>query len=376
MVPITCSISVQDPEKNPTGPLKTTVFDVDLEKCGSGQCCPFGYSCADGEDGKECRRDDNQSEPPKAGDKPTATTSTGTEGPTAEPSTEPSGTATATATETEGPASSATNDGSSVEADSESSGPDTTSIIGGVVGACAVLLIIAVIIFVCVRKRTKRKPKESEKFHGLSISEPIPRPDIYRAEFMRRGTYGPDDLPDGQRASYLGDANGAGASIARPESHSRLTRLTLRSNKPRMSIPNRFASGSPNSSYAETMSHNSIASHDDDHDDHPLRTGQVPSARLAPIRAMRASSRHVKAESRHLKPETAAFPTRCPPQPQPQRTSTSENINVFADPMDVSDDQGGGYARETRFTDLMDEADLGDMRRGKPFVPTGKTPRL
>jgi hypothetical protein len=257
-----------------------------------------------------------------------------------------------------------------VEADSESSGPDTTSIIGGVVGACAILLIIAVIVFVCVRKRAKGKPKDSEKFHGLSISEPIPRPDIYRAEFMRRGTYGPEPLPDGQRASYLGDTNGAGASIARPESRSRLTRLTLRPNKPRMSIPNRFASGSPNSSYAETISRNSIASHDDD--DHSLRTGQVPSARLAPIRAMRASSRHVKAKSRHLKPETAAFQARRPPQ----RTSTSENINVFADPLDVSDDQGGGYARETRFTDLMDEADLGDMRRGKPFVPTGKTPRL
>lgn len=370
MVPITCSLSVQDPDENPKGPLKTTVFDVELEKCGSGQCCPFGYSCADGDDGKECRRDDDQSEPPKA-DKPTATTSTGTEEPTAGPSTEPSGTTSPTATGTEGPAPSATNDGSNVEADSENSGPDTTSIIGGVVGACAILLIIAVFIFVCVRKRAKGKPKESEKFHGLSISEPIPRPDIYRAEFMRRGTYGPEDLPDGQRPSYLGDANGAGASIARPESHSRLTRLTHRSNKPRISIPNRFAGGSPNSSYAETMSRNSIVTHDDD-DDHPLRTGQVPSARLAPIRAMRASSRHVKAQSRHLKPEMAALQTRRPPR----RTSTSENINVFADPLDVSDDQPGGYARETRFTDLMDEADLGDMRRGKPFVPTGKTPRL
>lgn len=359
LAPITCNVHAQDAEENPKVPLKTTVFDVDLEKCGDNSCCPFGYSCSGG---KECTKDDDQSERPKA-DKSTSTISTATEEPTEGPTEEPNAPTSATATGNEAPVSSATNDEATSDSDSGKSGPDTTSIIGGVVGACAILLIVAVILFVCVRKRAKRKSKGPEMLHGRNISEPITQPDIYRSEFMRRGTYGSQG---NQRDSHLSDVNGAGASIAR-RSHNRLTRLTFRSNKPRLSIPNRFENVSPNPSCAETASRASTASYDDQ----PLRTGHVACARLAPIRAMKASSRHLKAKSRHLKPEMAAYSQG---RYQQRPTSNSEKINVFADPLTVPDE--GGYARETRFTDLMNEADLGEVQRGKPYVPTGGTPKI
>ena len=294
--PITCNIDVQNAKEDPKAPLKTTVFDVDLEKCGENTCCPFGYSCVDD---NKCRKNKDQSEKPKA-DKPTSTASTATEEPTEEPSEEPSVNPSTTTTGTEAPGSSATGDESNSDSDSDSdkSGPDTTTIIGGVVGACGLLLILAVIIFVCVRRRANRKPKSPEMIHGRNISEPIPQPDSYRSEFMRRPGYG--------SGGDLGDANGAGASIA-PQSQRRLTRFTLRPNKQRLSIPNRFENvSSPDPSCADTASNAS-------NDERPLRSGHVTGARLAPIRAMKASSRHLKTKSRHLMPERAAFTQGGPP---------------------------------------------------------------
>lgn len=52
-----------------------------------------------------------------------------------------------------------------------------------------------------------------------------------------------------------------------------------------------------------------------------------------------------------------------------------ENINVFADPVTVRTRSDKRYTHATTFTDLMDEADLGDVRRGRPYVP-GTTPRI
>ncbi|PHH73993.1 hypothetical protein CDD80_3435 [Ophiocordyceps camponoti-rufipedis] len=82
------------------------------------------------------------------------------------------------------------------------------------------------------------------------------------------------------------------------------------------------------------------------------RTGHVAGSRLAPpIRTMRPSSFR---RSRHL------F----------QRES--ENIDVFADPLDLP--RRDAY-RDTSLTDMMEQAGLGDLRRGKPYVP-GTTPRI
>jgi hypothetical protein len=100
-------------------------------------------------------------------------------------------------------------------------------------------------------------------------------------------------------------------------------------------------------------------------DEHPPRTGHVSGARLAPIRAMKASSRALKASSRFLKPSLPRNPR------DVQRQPSEESISVFADPKTVEHRLTG----QTTFTQLMDEADLGEVRRGKPFVP-GTTPRI
>ena len=72
-------------------------------------------------------------------------------------------------------------------------------------------------------------------------------------------------------------------------------------------------------------------------------------------------------------------------QPHLHHEPSSEDINVFADPSAVKGENaangGGGrggdqrLTRGTTFTELMDQADLGDVRRGKPYVP-GTTPRI
>lgn len=81
------------------------------------------------------------------------------------------------------------------------------------------------------------------------------------------------------------------------------------------------------------------------------RTGVVDSgSRLAPIRAMKASS------------------TRLYPQNVPGEPSGSESINVFADPVMMRGSYDRRYTQGTTFTDLMLEADLDDVRRGYPYL--------
>lgn len=46
--PVTCDENLQDAERNPEAPIKTTALDVKLGSCGNGMCCPHGYECADG----------------------------------------------------------------------------------------------------------------------------------------------------------------------------------------------------------------------------------------------------------------------------------------------------------------------------------------
>jgi hypothetical protein len=359
ILPIPCSLKALDPENSPGSPVKTTVDDAELPTCGKDKCCPFGYSCADGE---MCVKDEDQSKPPKS-DKPTTTASTVT----SEPTESDSETEVPSSIEIEEPTASATGDQPVPDDDddeSEDSGPDTTAIIGGVVGACAFLLIVAVILFVCVRRRAKRmteeqKPSTGETIQARGISGPYAQPGQYRTEFMRKDTY---DTLEGRaangnepRASHFSDATtkresiGLGAYIARKTSNRRPP--------PRASIPNRFA-GSPNPSIVESRV-STVSYNDDDDDRRSIRTGRVAGSNVPPIRSMRTSDRHLRVKSRHLKPETAAWA-------RPRRSSNSGDIDIFADPRD----------RETRFSDLMVEADLSELQRGKPYVPTGKTPRI
>jgi hypothetical protein len=55
--------------------------------------------------------------------------------------------------------------------------------------------------------------------------------------------------------------------------------------------------------------------------------------------------------------------------PRLQREPSSESINVFAEPGTVERNTMRRNTTTTTFSDLMEEADLGDVRKGRPFVP-------
>ena len=349
---ITCNIRAQDAEEDHSLPLKTTVFDVELERCGADGCCPFGFSCGDGKDGKECKKNSDQSKRPDAdGDEdgkadPTETKSTASSDPTSEPSSGPSSTTGANPTATNDPASE-TGDSSK-----EDSGPDTVSIVGGVVGACGVLLIVAVILFVCVRKRAKRRPAgtpppsqppTTQILHGRNISGPTnvdQNHDFGRCDFLqKRDTEPGEGLDD--------DGDGLGVLYPQDARQSRLRRLSSRfSRSDRGSSHFPFGGASPNPSIPETPV-DQIPSNEF------VRKGNVNSASVPPIRSMKPTSR---THSRHLHPEMARSISRRSRQlaPQPKRPAraeddaSSETILIVDDSQnDPNDGQAGQGSRRS-----------------------------
>ncbi|KAM0514759.1 hypothetical protein ACHAPE_006433 [Trichoderma viride] len=361
--PIACDISLQDPSKNSQSPIKTSVFDVSLGKCGANLCCPFGYSCVGG---NQCQKDADQSTSPQSASSSSTGSPTSTS-PTSDSPTSPASATSAPASATPPPASSIVvapvTTGAATQPAEESSLPSTTSspessstetatpaakasnpktisIVAGVVGGCAVLAALAIIAFLFIRRRNRYSESEyTEKanikhlgpgpgpnFHGDSIiSDPVLQPNSYRADFIRKtppiGSFVSQRPP---RISYH-------------ERHSQ-----------RLSIPNPF--DSPNTSdHSPTNFNPSVCSEDDLN----ARTGVVDSgSRLAPIRAMKASS-------------TRLYPQDMPRDREP---SGSESINVFADPVMMQGNYDRRHTQGTTFTDLMLEADLDDVRRGHPYL--------
>ncbi|KAM5351738.1 hypothetical protein ACJ41O_004461 [Fusarium nematophilum] len=336
--PIICDVNAQDAEKFPNASIKTIVFNLELAKCGDdGKCCPFGFTCKGG----QCHMDEDQSDVPKGAELPSASS---TSSPSAT-STDPSSAETASSAPSSSSAPGKAADAEQDEPASDNSGPATTSIIGGVVGGCLLLLVLAVIVFLYFRRQKKHQSNNasekgsrmyghsrrssSEASFGNIISEPIVQPNSYRADFILKTPSSRDS-----RSSV---------PARQPSNASRIPAAPPRI---RISIPNPFDSPNP--------SPNNPSIQPSPIDDEPLRHGNV---RLPPIRAMKASS--------HI--------SRRPATPELQREPSSESINVFADPSTVVKPRP--LTRGTTFTTLMEEADLGDVRRGRPYVP-GTTPRI
>ncbi|RFU76105.1 hypothetical protein TARUN_6134 [Trichoderma arundinaceum] len=380
--PITCDVNQQDPSKSQKSPIKTSIFDVALEKCGTNLCCPFGYSCAGG---NQCQKNSDQSKAPESASPsssapPSSASSTAatsastapTSAPTSEPtsaptSAEPSSTSanplvvapvttpTALPTEestlpslTSSPASSPTAIESSTTPEASSSqpsSPKTASIIGGAIGGCAVLVVLGAIVFLFIRRRNKRSKNGYPEKSGFGkikhlgpgpqgssiISDPILQPNSYRADFIRKSPSISSSISQRPPQIVLNHSNSA----------------------QRLSIPNPFDSPNP-SDHSPTNSQGSISSEDDRN----ARTGVVGSgSRLAPIRAMKASS-------------TRVYPQNVPREP------SGESINVFADPVMMSRNYDKRQTHATTFTDLMIEADLGDVRRGQPYLVPDSMSRI
>ncbi|PFH57932.1 hypothetical protein XA68_14372 [Ophiocordyceps unilateralis] len=342
--PITCDIREQDPDANPKAPIKTIVSDADLPRCGKEWCCPFGYEC---EGGRECVKNQDQSKEPvrrkTSSSVRTSSTSSWSRTTTAtgRPSPHSSSSSTAASPSSEsssGPASVTAPSSSPSPAPPDAAPPSNNrgAVIGGTIGGTLAALAILAAVILLIRRRRRSSSNSSHHQRppfGQVISAPLLNQDSYRSDFLRAKQAGrlPPTPPPAQRPA------------------SRLTRWGI----PTPAIPNPFTSpvvGSPSS--PNDAARSSITSLEE----LTARTGHVGGSRLAPIRTMRPSDFR---RSRHVRHQRA-----------------SENIDVFADPdIAPSADFRHDANRDTSLTVMMEQAGLGDLRRGRPYVP-GTTPRI
>ncbi|KAG6037313.1 hypothetical protein E4U41_005185 [Claviceps citrina] len=368
--PITCDVGAQNPDANLMAPIKTLAQKSRLPRCAAnGSCCPFGFTCAD--DGKLCLKDQDQSQTPDgyiAAANPASAAvpiSTGTKASSAAAPATASATASASASETaseiaSGTASATASATASVvpghEVSSGSLGPGKTSIIGGVVGGVLALIFLAVVIFLCVRSR-KRDASSVRSFpysqssgsgpHGHKISAPIANPETsYRTDFIRKTPSVQSSRPQSLASRF-----------------SRTPQLThAPPPNPRLSIPNPFDSPT-SSTHSPAASRYSVAS-----DYGEVHTGQV-GAKPKPIRALTPSAWR---ESRRISRRDV------------EGVRSSDGIGMFADANAANGRKGGqSNNRQTSFSDMMEEARMGDVHRGQPYVPggtkrhvPGTTPRI
>ncbi|KAJ0166691.1 hypothetical protein CTA2_6248 [Colletotrichum tanaceti] len=333
--PITCNVNLQDPAAHPDAQIKTTALKGKLGTCGANKCCPFGYTC---NSNQQCVMESDQTKEPEV-------VVTSTPGPTS------TGTA-PTVIPTTIAASAAPSD------DRKNDNSFPTAIVIGVL--CGVLvgvgLGVALLLLLARRRHRRNAPLQTEKKRsgaprpststssfGNIISEPIPMSDsTVRTDFILKtpstvNSRSSATTPTPRKAGGYGYGYGH---------HTRL------------------------SSTATTLAHHPIGLARSDsalrtppNTNTPQRGVPVP-----PIRGMRPNS----GSQRHH-PSKVPSPL-LPPKPvYIQREPSSESINVFADPRTVGGERPGAK-RMTTFTDMMEEAELGEVRRGKPYVP--QTPQV
>ncbi|EFQ26303.1 hypothetical protein CGRA01v4_05393 [Colletotrichum graminicola] len=348
--PITCNIDLQDPATHPDAQIKTTALTGKLATCGVDKCCPFGYTC---NQNQQCVIDPDQTKKPEIVSTsipgPTSTGAAPTVIPTDIPTVIP--TVVPTVSPTVIPttiAASATpdninNNGNDNNADGNAF---PTAIVIGVL--CGVLvgvgLGVALLLFLARRRRRnapfqnekKRsgapRPSTSTSSFGNIISDPIPISDsTVRTDFILKTPSTVNSRGFTTSPTRYG-ASGAGH-------HTRL------------------------SSTATTLAHQPIglARSDSAPRTPPNKTPErgVP---VPPIRGMRPNS-----GSRRHHPSSVPSPLSPPKPGYIPREPSSESINVFADPRTVGGERPGAK-RMTTFTDMMEEAELGEVRRGKPYV--------
>ncbi|KAM0332464.1 hypothetical protein ACHAQA_002745 [Verticillium albo-atrum] len=364
IMPIQCNVAAQNHIDFPKAPLKTTALRGELPKCGD-QCCPFGFTCnSEG----QCDMDEDQSERPS--ERPASEISSTTVAPT---STLPSPSIITTTAESTTAASSDATPTTGAEEQQNDSADEkapfpTAAVVVGVLGGVLVLIGIAVGVFMCLSRRRRRnstnssRPFSSDKKHpvlgrassstssfGNIISDPIPYDSsALRTDFILKT---PSTTRASQRLSSLFrrdsySPSGSTAIVANPRSPPRIPARTL--SNATMTTANPAALNIP-----------------------PIRT--MRNQQKPTIRTNDAWARGPAARAAALQATTPTDPV----TPRLQREPSSECINIFADPGTVESTRNGGLApprakrntSATTFTDLMEEAELGDVRRGKPFVP-------
>ncbi|OHE98916.1 hypothetical protein CORC01_05812 [Colletotrichum orchidophilum] len=344
---ITCNINLQDPQAYPDAPIKTKALKGKLGTCGD-DCCPFGYSC---NSLTQCVLDSDQTKAPEeASTTPPEPTSTSTAAPSVIPTTLTP---------------------STTPADNDNKDNDTfpTAI---VIGSLCGLLVgvglgVALLLF-CARRRRRSPPPPNEKKRGGGSG--APRPSTSTSSF---GNIISEPIPITDNATVRTDF-----ILKTPST----THSYSRSGSGSVKSPTAYKANGHNrlSSTATTLAHHPIglARSDSAPRTPPSRgpggglglgAGVGSGTAVPPIRGMRPNS-----GSRRFQPPNVPNPL-APPKPgYLQREPSSESINVFADPRTVGGSGRPGAKRNTTFTDMMEEAELGDVRRGKPYVPN--TPQM
>ncbi|KAL2183723.1 hypothetical protein L209DRAFT_693178 [Thermothelomyces heterothallicus CBS 203.75] len=333
--PVPCDLELQNGEANPDAVIKTTALGGTLARCGT-QCCPFGYSCIDG----QCAMDQNQNAVP---------IQTRTKKP--EPTTTGGG---ATATSTDGAnltarptesteAPSATGEPSSNDETKSSSGPPVAAIAGGVTAAAVVLIGAAALAFYFFwrkkeeegqrKGRSPLKLSRSTSSFGNLISRPV----------MASNTASIDNDYDFVRPS--GPANHA----QEPEPDS-VTGAVLGS-----SINSPESGAMPSVPAAAALGPESQQQQDN-------RAAYGGYGQLE--QSQYVDMPYADYESSALAPQTPR---------QINREPSSVSINVFADPNITPDrtpenNAARRYSNMTSFTQMLDNAGMAGMDRGEPYL--------
>lgn len=176
--PITCDITQQNITAHPENTLKTTALSGTLKKCGSN-CCPFGYTCINGN--CQMKADQADSVPGQLSSVVSSTSLS---------STTNSGTK---ATATSSSLSSSTNP-TSTPAVTSTSTPITIipktcdkfpidAILVGLLPGIALGIILTLLGLCCIGRRKESHRKSGSSFGN--ISDPVPTSDI-RTDFLRK----------------------------------------------------------------------------------------------------------------------------------------------------------------------------------------------
>jgi hypothetical protein len=329
--PIQCDISLQDTAKHPESSVKTTFLTGKLPSCGPA-CCPFGYTC---NNNSECVIDEDQTAAPIGAPKPSpsvAPTSTATSTPT------PSLATPIPQAPSAGPEQKTGENGGSGGAF-----PTTAVIVGVLVGVLGGVAVMIVAIVVIARRRRNKRQNE-KKLHRTGGSSTSSFGNIISDPIMT------GDHPPLRSDFILKTPNSQTSKVAPSSATHATSRLSGMFGGGRDSVISQGNSPS--------------------YSNHPsAERVQVAGAAVPPIRGMRKA--YTPGQQRAPPP---------PVTPRLQREPSSESINVFADPRTVGRDgrnDSHRFTQATTFTDMMREADLGDVARGRPYVPgsAGNTPR-
>ncbi|KAK4105457.1 hypothetical protein N658DRAFT_512901 [Parathielavia hyrcaniae] len=335
--PLPCDISLQDGETNPDAVVKTTALGGTLERCGT-QCCPFGYSCRDG----QCAMDQDQNPVPIQSNtaNPSATsTSSARTGATSGAET----TQTADPTSPAGDASTASS--SPDEVGTSDGGPPVAIIAGSVAAGLVFLVLIAAAAFLLLRRRKQKKEEEksrtppklsrSTSSFGNFISAPIMHDNAFRSDFSRASP--PREAVE--------DPASVTAALIDSSANTPETRSTL-------AVPPPAARGRERLSGVAVVGYGEIQ---------PSQYAQ--RYENSPFVDMPYVDHHGSGGG--------SLP-RTPPRQD--REPSSVSINVFADPNITPDrtpesNADRRYTNMTTFTQMLDKADLGGIARGESYLP-------